>query len=155
MNVGSKVVFDCNVFLQALSSPRGPAGRCLQLVIEGKLSLFISPLVSEELREVTSRPSVIRKMRLTAESVEALFAALELVAILISGFPETFVYDRDPDDAHYVNLALAAGAQLVVSRDRDLLDLMDPAKPGAVQFQRDYPAIRILDPTALLDEIGT
>jgi predicted nucleic acid-binding protein len=61
---------------------------------------------------------------------------------------------RDPDDAHYVNLALAADARLIVSRDRDLLDLMDSAKPEAAEFQSRFPALRILDPVGFLREIG-
>jgi predicted nucleic acid-binding protein len=37
-----KVVFDCNVFLQALVNPRGPSGRCKQLVDSGEIE-FLFP----------------------------------------------------------------------------------------------------------------
>ena len=39
----TRVVFDCNTFLQGLAAPGGPAGRCVQLAIDGKISLFLSP----------------------------------------------------------------------------------------------------------------
>jgi predicted nucleic acid-binding protein len=68
-------------------------------------------------------------------------------------FPLVFSYQRDPDDAHYVNLAIAAQAELIVSRDRDLLDLMDPTKPEAADFQRRFPQVRIVDPVGFLVEI--
>jgi putative PIN family toxin of toxin-antitoxin system len=148
------VVFDCNIFLQGLAAPGGPAGRCVQLAIDGAVSLFISASVLEELRDVTSRPKVISKLRLVAERVEEFLEAIAVAATLIDGFPESFVYTRDPDDAHYINLAIAADAKLVVSRDKDLLDLMDATKPEAAEFQRRYPALRILDPVGLLRDIG-
>ena len=64
------------------------------------------------------------------------------------------VVRSEPGDAHYINLALAADARLIVSRDKDLLDLMDPAKPEAAEFQGRYPLLRILNPVAFLREIG-
>ncbi len=149
-----RVVFDCNTLLQALASPEGPAGRCVQLVLEGKLSLFISPFVFEELRNVTSRAKVIAKLGLVGDRVEEFFEAVEIAATVLTGFPEPFFYQRDLDDAHYVNLALAADAKLIVSRDKDLLDLMDATNPEAVAFQTRFSFLRILDPVAFLHEIG-
>ena len=51
-------------------------------------------------------------------------------------------------------LAVAADAKLIVSRDKDLLDLMDSAKPEAADFQARFPLLRILDPVLFLREIG-
>lgn len=153
MSDSTRVVFDCNTFLQALASPEGPAGQCVQLAIDRKVSLFISPSVLEELREVTSRPKVVTKLRLLTNRVEEFFEAIEVAATLLVGFPEVFSYTRDPDDAQYVNLALAADAKLIVSRDRDLLDLMDVSKVGAAEFQKRFPALRILNPVEFLSQI--
>jgi putative PIN family toxin of toxin-antitoxin system len=122
--------------------------------MNGKIALFVSPSAIEELRDVTARPKVIAKLHLVADRVEEFFEAIEIAATLLAGFPEIFVYQRDPDDAHYVNLALAADAKLIVTRDKDLLDLMDPTKPEAAEFQRRFPSLRILDPVAFLREIG-
>ena len=88
------------------------------------------------------------------DQVEAFFAAIEVFATLLDGFPEVFNYKRDPDDAHYVNLALAADARLIVSRDKDLLDLMVSANADAVQFRYRFPDLRITDPAAFLLEIS-
>src|SRR5579872_4588004 len=145
-----RVVFDCNIFLQALAAPEGPAGHCVQLAIDAKVQLFASPAVLAELREVATRPKIIAKLRLVAERVDEFIEAIELAAILLKSVPEVFAYQRDPDDAHYINLALAADARLIVSRDKDLLDLMDSTKPEAAEFQKRYPAFRILDPVGFL-----
>lgn len=136
MTATTRVVFDCNTYLQALAAPEGPAGQCVQLAIDAKVNLFISPIVLEELREVTSRPKVTTKLHLVADRVEEFFEAIEIAATVLTGFPEVFSLQRDPDDAHYVNLALAADAKLIVSRDKDLLDLMDSTKPEAAEFQK-------------------
>src|SRR5665213_840140 len=153
MMLPPRVVFDCNTLLQGLAAASGPAGRCVQLAIDGKVSLFVSPFVVEELHDVTSRPKVIAKLHLVADRVEEFFEAIEISVILLDGFPETFAYERDPDDAHYVNLALAANAKRIVSRDNDLLDLMDITRPQGVDFQKQYPALRILNPVGFLHEI--
>lgn len=153
MSVGTRVVFDCNIFLQAVSAPKGPAGRCIQLVFDKKLALFFSPRVFEELCEVLSRPTVFTKLKLTPVWAERFLEAIESVGMVLNGFAKSFTYDRDPDDAHYVNLALAANADFIVSRDKDLFDLMDVTRPEAVGFQGRFPAIRILTPVGLLLEV--
>jgi predicted nucleic acid-binding protein len=58
MTAPLRVVFDCNIFLQAIASPDGPAGRCVQLAIDGLVDLFLSPTVLVELRDVASRSGV-------------------------------------------------------------------------------------------------
>ena len=100
MTTGTRAVFDCNTFLQALAAPEGPAGRCVQLVIEGKIDLFLSRAVIGELRDVTSRPKVIAKLHLVANRIEEFFQTIEIAATLLDGFPEVFAYQRDPDDEH-------------------------------------------------------
>ena len=154
MSDAPAVVFDCNVFLQALASPDGPAGRCVAFAFEGKAKLFISTHVLNEIREVASSAIVIRKLRIRPDRLDALIENLPKAAVLIPVVAEVWTYDRDPDDAHYVNLALAARASLVVSRDRDLLDLMDISKPHAAEFQRRFPSLKILDPLQFLGEMG-
>ncbi len=154
MTTSTRVVFDCNTFLQALASPNGPAGRCVQLAIDGKVELFLSPTVFEELHDVASRPKVIAKLQLSPDRTQEFIDVIEVTATILAGFPEPFVYERDPDDAHYVNLAVAANANLIVSRDKDLLDLMDSTKRQTADFQERFPQLRILDPVSFLREIG-
>lgn len=89
-----------------------------------------------------------------SERTEQYLGALERSGWLLQGFPETFAYARDPDDAHYINLAIAADAKLIVSRDKDLLDLMDQRKPDGLNFHRQFPALRILDPVSFLNELA-
>ena len=150
MNDPARVVFDCNTLLQALSSPRGPAGRCMQLAIDGKVRLFISAAVIAELRGVANRPKLIVKLKLTPERVEEFIEVVETSSTLLEEIPCLFRFDRDPADAHYVNLAIAANAKLIVSRDRDLLDLMDATKADGAGFRLRFPSLMILNPVEFL-----
>jgi len=145
-----RVVFDCNVFLQALARPRGPAGQCVSLALEGKVALFISEQVLDEIRDVTSRPELVSQFKLRPERVQALIEALPAAAVLVKHVPSLWVYQRDPDDAHYVNLALAAKANLIVSRDNDLLVLMDHSRAESREFHQQFPFLRVMNPTAFI-----
>ncbi|MGD0463790.1 MAG: putative toxin-antitoxin system toxin component, PIN family [Tepidisphaeraceae bacterium] len=150
-----RVVFDCNIFLQALAAPGGPAARCVEMALCGQVALYLSPIVLDEIRKVTSYPKLVAKFRLRPNRVAALLENLPKVAVIVPLVPELWRYSRDPDDAHYVNLALAADARLIVSRDADLLDLMDSNKPEAAEFQKRFPALRILDPVGFLREVAS
>lgn len=149
-----KVVFDCNVFLQALVNPGGPAGRCKQLVDMGKVELFVSEEVLAEVAEVLSRPRT-RQLApaLTLEVIETFIADVRLKAICLQNIPEEYRFDRDPKDSCYINLAIVAGAKFIVSRDNDLLDLMKPDKQAANEFQRRFPMLKIIQPYDLLTEV--
>jgi putative PIN family toxin of toxin-antitoxin system len=150
MSVRQRVVFDCNVYFQALISRNGPAARCFSAVQDGRLELFTSPRVVEELRDVCLRPHIARRFRLSDARVAAFVAEIELVAKLMNEVPHVFDFTRDPDDSHYVDLAIASQARLIVSRDRDLLVLNDPHDPDGSEFQRRYPEISIVTPVELL-----
>ena len=151
-----KVVFDCNVFLQALVNPNGPAGRCKKLVDRGEVELFVSEEVLAEVAEVLSRPRT-RKLApaLTIEVIEAFIADVRLKSICLQNVPEEYRLERDPKDEQYINLAIVARAKFIVSRDNDLLDLMKPDNKAASEFQRRYPMIEIINPTDLLAEVET
>lgn len=146
-----RVVFDCTVFAQALINPKGPAGACVTAAQSGRLRLFVSEYVLTEVRELSGK--LPPKLRVDANWVETFIFDLAKYSESIAAVPELFVYARDPDDAHYVNLALAANARLIVTRDRDLLDLMDPAIADSRDFQARFPMLRVTDPVTLLREL--
>jgi putative PIN family toxin of toxin-antitoxin system len=146
-----RVVFDCMVFLQALARPAGPAGRCLSAAANETCELVISDEVLAEVQEVVSRPAIRRAfIRATDEDVTAFFHRLAGIMTRIDSVPPVVALTRDPKDEKYLNLAVAAGAAFVVSRDNDLLDLMTGTGADAVAFRTAYPGIAILDPVAFL-----
>lgn len=75
---------------------------------------------------------------------------LEKNGVMVTRLPEHFQYERDADDEHVINLAIEAGAEFLVSRDKDLLDLASDA-----EFTARFPNLTILDPVAFLNRIVT
>jgi putative PIN family toxin of toxin-antitoxin system len=151
MSVPEKAVFDCNIYLQALGNKHGAAGQCLHAALAGQFLLFVDRPLLEELFEVVTRPTVARKLRVLPSAVEELREQLRAKAVLVDVVPRVFQYPRDPDDAHYVDLAVATDAMLIVSRDADLLDLMNDRNPDGVALRARYPDLRILTPPTFLN----
>lgn len=116
------------------------------------MELVVSEPVFSEVREVLERPELKprRQGRLTPRMVEDILTWILEHATFIREVPERFHYDRDPDDEPYLNLAIAAGAVYLVSRDKDLLDLQDPASAPGQELRQDFPQLSILSPIEFL-----
>lgn len=149
----ARVVYDCVVFLQGLIKETGPGVGCLELFENGRIELFISQAVLNEICDVLTRPDLRQRFpSLTHERYEMLLRGLKAKATFLESVPATFSYDRDPKDEMYINLALAAEAAYLVSRDNDLLDLMKETDTGR-EFRERFPSLTILDPAAFLREV--
>jgi uncharacterized protein len=146
-----RVVFDCNIFVQALINLGGPAGRCVQKARDGEVKLFVSPFIVAEIREIHLKTPL--KYGITAEQTEELASAVAKFGTLITDVPDLYRHPFDPDDSAYVNLALKADARLIVSRDRHLLNLADASRAEGKDFQTRFPGFRIVDPVQLLKEL--
>jgi len=147
------VVYDCVVFFQGLIKETGPSVDCLDLFEHGRVELFISDELLYEIGDVLTRPELQRRYPLlTRERAETLLEGLEKKATLVESVPAVFSYERDPKDEMYVNLAIAASAAYLVSRDNDLLDLMKDNMAGK-EFRQRFPSLTILDPVTFLREM--
>ncbi|MBI1900886.1 MAG: putative toxin-antitoxin system toxin component, PIN family [Planctomycetia bacterium] len=145
----ARAVFDSMVFLQAAASPEGPARRCLRLVDQGEVALFVSNEILDEVRDVLTRLKTRRRFPLlTFEKAVAFLENVKDKAVAFSQVPRVVSLPRDPKDEPYLNLAVAAGAQFLVTRDRDLLDLMQDQT-----FRAAHPGLSIVDPVAFLQSI--
>ncbi len=112
--------------------------------------MFVSPDILAEIRDVLTRPKTQKKFPpLSPESVNVFVESVESKAVLLTRVPRAETLGRDPKDEPYLNLAIAARAQYLVSRDRDLLDLMEDNG-----FRKRHPDLMIIDPVAFLDEIA-
>jgi predicted nucleic acid-binding protein len=78
-----------------------------------------------------------------------LLGAIRRVANVLPTAPRAVTPVRDPDDEPYRNLAIASGASFLVTRDKDLLDLMDDAT-----FVSEYPSLEIVNPVELLRSLA-
>lgn len=145
----ARVVFDCMVFLQGATRPAGSARACFQIVEDGLATLCISPEILAEVGDVLLRPELVKRFpALSPEWVTEFVESFANKALVVPDVPIAFTLPRDPKDEPYVNLAVATQAEFLVSRDRDLLDLMTDA-----DFRRRFPALLIVDPETFLRTI--
>jgi len=90
---------------------------------------------------------------LTPQAVQAFLADVLRQAHSITDVPKAYCLPRDPKDEKYINLAIASGARYLVSRDKDLLDLMNEQTPEGRDFRRRFPDLRIIDPPTFVHEM--
>jgi putative PIN family toxin of toxin-antitoxin system len=147
-------VFDTVVLLQGGAKPDGPSGACLRLVLEGGITLFVSAEGMAEIEDVLRRDKTrARFPSLTPEAVDVFLRGLREKAVLAKDAPTIVRLSRDPDDEHILNLAVAVGAQFLVTRDKDLLDLMGEGDPDGATLRRQCPKLAIVDPVAFLTAV--
>ncbi len=146
-----RAVFDCMIFLQAAARPDGPAAACLKLAMQGAVELVLSPDVIDEVRDVLNRPKLLAKFQsLTPELVDSFLAAVVGKATVLSDVPAFIAFSHDPKDAKYLDLAAAAQARYLVSRDNDLLALEDSESADGQALRHLAPNISIVEPVAFL-----
>ncbi|MEX0776409.1 MAG: putative toxin-antitoxin system toxin component, PIN family [Phycisphaeraceae bacterium] len=141
-------VFDCTVFAQALINPKGPAGACVSAAQTGQVRLFVSDYCLGEIRELSIK--LPAKLKVSATRVERFILDLARYSEPVDDIPAEFVHTRDPDDAPYVDLARVTGARFLVTRDRDLLDLMNTS-----DFTDRFPELQVVNPPGFLQAIDT
>ena len=146
------VVFDTNIFLQALGGKStSPAARCLDYFEQRKIVIGISHDTLEEIEEVLSRTRIRQKHPLlTDEKINDFLDRLVYRGIYVRQVRQYFAYPRDPDDEPYINLAIEVAADYLVSRDNDLLDLMKWDQETSREFQKRFRTLRIVTPEEFL-----
>lgn len=118
-----RVVADTNTVVSAFLWGGTPA-EVLTAAREQRLGLFTSAPLIAELEDVLSRGKFAERIALVGSSVPALLTGYRALAQLVRTSPIAPV-SRDPDDDQVLACAVAAEAELIVSRDKDLLSL-DP-----------------------------
>lgn len=132
-----KVVFDTNVFLRALINPKGVNAQLVQSF--DRYLLITSPAIVEEVVEVLSRADLLGAKSIGLVDADRMIALLRQATMVT---PTVAVKAcRDPDDDKFLEAALAAGAQYVVTGDKDLRAI------------DGYRGLKIRFPTEFLEEL--
>jgi putative PIN family toxin of toxin-antitoxin system len=137
-----RAVFDTNVIISALFNPKRPPAQLLELALQGKIRLIVSPQVIAEVVRVLNYPKVkkLLKKRKTApgEVIEGIAKALK-VAVLTPGELTVEAIPADPADDMVLACAVEAYASFIISGDHQLLDL------------ENCQGIKIVNPARFLD----
>jgi uncharacterized protein len=122
-----RVVLDPGVLVSAVLGSKGAPAEVLDRWRDGEFDMVVSPALLGELERVLLRP----KFRHAAleDEVRAYVDALAREGVLVLDPQHVPAVTVDPADDYLVALAAAAGADAIVSGDKDLTELADPPVP--------------------------
>lgn len=145
------VIFDTVAIVQSVINPKGAAGKCLAYFHAGEISVAVSRATLKEVKDVLSRPALRdRFQQITDEKVVFLTDKLLYEGVYLRNVPHHFTYPRAPKDEPYINLAIEVAADYLVSRDNDLLDLINWNQEAGQEFQKRFRELRIVTPEEFL-----
>jgi putative PIN family toxin of toxin-antitoxin system len=150
------VVFDCNVFLQAISRIQGPAAQALRLVESNALTLYVSRPILRELRRALAYPEVRQKNpAITDDVVGSFLARISFRGVMIRNVPHVVDLPRDPKDEPYLDLAVAVSADYLVTRDQDLLSLGSDYSIESKKLRQRVPNLKVMNTNDFLQAFST
>jgi len=133
-----RVVLDANVIVSAIISGRGAPSQILDEWEAGRFEVALSPAILDEIARVLGYPRIRERYKVTDRQAQQILSLLRSQAVIVEPEVSLDVVRADPTDNRYMECALAARADALVSGDHHLLDL------GHCQ------AIQILAPAAFL-----
>jgi len=116
-----RVVFDSNVLARAHQRAQGPARRALVHVTSGSDTLILSPYILWELERILTYPRLLKRSGLSPGDIAEYLENLAQISHLVT--PEHVPGNllRDPTDEPILGTALAGEAEILCTRDADLL----------------------------------
>ena len=137
-----RLIVDPNVLVAALISGSGSPAQLLDAVRDGRVAIVASPQLFAELDRVLRREKFRRYVSLA--DVDEYLSGLAILADLVVDPPDALRkrVSRDMDDDYLVALAREAEVDLIVSGDRDLLDL-------------DLTDLRVVSPREVVERLRT
>jgi putative PIN family toxin of toxin-antitoxin system len=116
-----RAVFDTNVFLRALINPHSRCGRLLDEFVDD-YELVLSPVIIREVLEVLHRPRLRAKFPQTTQlDIMRIIALFEQSSVVEP--KDVPSVSRDPADDKFLACTKLAGAEYLVTEDKNLLVL--------------------------------
>ncbi len=139
-----RVVLDTNVWVSALLNPRGTPGQILDAVSGHRIQVVTTEHLLSELREVIALPKIrgLLESRGLWDDARLLVAIHPGVEVVPDEAPRAHWLDRDADDDWVIECALTGGAEVIVTGDGALLELVS------------VEHVRIVSPSDFLEELG-
>lgn len=139
----TKAVLDSTVLVSAFLSRAGISRQLLQRAGNGDFALYLADEILAETRRVLLTYKRIRtRYPYTDEDVDKYIELIRAVAQVVTALPSLQVVARDPNDDMIIACAVAAKAQHIITRDKDLLDLESYAKIEIVSPEEYMKVLR-------------
>lgn len=119
-----KLVLDTNTIVSGLLW-RGNEFQLLQKIEEGKVQLFITQEILEEISNVLNYPRLTEYIEESGLTVEKLLEKIASMSTFVIGPKQNITICRDKKDNKIIECAVNSKADYIVSGDNDLLDLKE------------------------------
>ena len=119
-----RAVIDTNILVSGLIRKQGLPGQVLRHLRDGDFTIIYSVPIMVEVVEVLSRPQIQHKYQVESEDITALINLVRLRGELVSPNRKIDAC-RDPKDNRFLEAAIEGNADIIVSVDKDLLDMVD------------------------------
>jgi uncharacterized protein len=117
-----RAVIDTGVFVSALIRKHGTTGDVLRGLRDGRFTVIFTTEIVVEIIEVLGRARFRTKYHIEPDDITALVNLIRLRGELVT--PKLKISAcRDPKDDKFLEAALAAQADCIVSGDPDLVDM--------------------------------
>ncbi len=133
-----KIVVDTNIFISGIIFGGNPR-KVIDLIIEGKVKLYISSDILLEIKEVLER----NKFGFSPTITQQIIFEIESISEFITPANKNSTVIRDFDDNIIIDCAVEANADYIITGDNDLLSL------------KEYNNIKIIKASELINLIGT
>ena len=137
-----QIVLDTNVIISAIVNPDRSPGKILELVFDQEVSLCLSPPMIAEIRRVLRYPKIVNLIKQKGRTVELEEEQIDKIveiARVTTGQVTIKPIATDPDDDMFLECAIEANADYIISGDKHLKDL------------GNFQGVPILTPRAFLD----
>lgn len=118
-----KVVLDTNVIVSAYIAPNGPPAFVLRLAEARAYDLVSSTAILAEYERVLRYPHVRPLHRKSDKEISTILERLAKISERVEPNERLAVVEEDPDDDKFIECAVEANAQYIVSGNKHLLRL--------------------------------
>ena len=121
-----QIVLDTNVIISAIVNPDGSPGKILEQVFDQEVSLCLSPPMIDEIRRVLRYPKIVNSLKQKGRTVELEEEKIDKIveiARVTTGQVTIKPTATDPDDDMFLECAIEANADYIISGDDHLKDL--------------------------------
>lgn len=131
-----RVVLDANAYVGAEVSPHGVCSKAIKIITKpgSAFELIATEKILAEIYDVLTRPRIIKLTGKNKDQVSLVIEDITQFATMVPDIPISAKECRDPKDVIYLAAAQVSRASLIVSWDKDLLDLIE------------YDGIKIIKP---------